>query len=63
MSKRLDKSVKVKGSTNIVLNAIGNISGWISYMFLKPSMRWGTWYELDMSDDDYAPEYEMDEIW
>jgi hypothetical protein len=46
-----EKWKKHKGSDNPILNAIGNLCGRISHMFLKPHIRWGTMYEWDMTED------------
>jgi hypothetical protein len=56
---------KIKGSENPILNAIGNICGKISHIFLKPSIRWGTMWEfdLDLEEDIDKQEYTIDEVW
>ena len=46
-----EKWRKTQGSDNPILNAIGNLCGRISHMFLKPHMRWGTMYEWDMDEE------------
>jgi hypothetical protein len=46
-----EKWKKVNGSDNLILNAIGNLCGRISHIFLKPSIKWGTMYEWDLEED------------
>jgi hypothetical protein len=56
---------KSKGSDNLILNTIGNICGWVSHIFLKPNIRWGTmWeYKFDLEEDIDKDEYDVDEVW
>jgi hypothetical protein len=46
-----EKWKKHKGSDNPILNTIGNLCGWISHIFLKPQIRWGTMWEWDITED------------
>ena len=54
---------EIKGSENPILNAIGNMCGHISKIFLKPQMRWGTMWTLDFEEDIDKSEYTTDEVW
>ena len=54
---------EIKGSKNPILNAIGNMCGRISKIFLKPQMRWGTMWTLDFEEDIDKDEYTIDEVW
>lgn len=42
---------KVSETDNKFLNIIGNMCGWISALFLKPHIRWGTMWTYDSDDD------------
>jgi hypothetical protein len=46
-----DNWQRVSETDNKFLNLIGNICGWISGMFLKPYIRWGTMWTYELDDD------------
>ena len=56
---------KVSETDNKLLNFVGNMSGRIANVFLKPYIRWGTmWeYKFDMQEDIDKEEYDLDEVW
>jgi len=63
MSENRKPYKKVRNSNNIILNTIGNICGWLSEILFQRSLKWGTWYKIDLEEDINKPEYSLDEIW